>query len=493
MKKIILMVSFLFVLIGLVACDKEDLPEDWVDLELDTPIEVYNYLYTSMDNALKKETAEIVFYETLNEVDSEEIVLLSKANEIIYSNKDEVNLAYYQGKMYYSDSFSKFTTVSSKEYLSVVINKMYEIEFNHFLFCDNINFIESATGFTLEADAYIAPHLYSLDLETNLEHEMVSFTITSSVPSFTRSYTFTVNSTITSAMVAPAVFLPTATDMTESWDLLFEISAFIYAYSQKEEVKMNYYETTQENNFLVPENTYNMKSEKAYITREDGYDYFVNDKLYTHSDAEMTDFYKNVYTDAKYNGIKSVVLRDIFWLISDVNDVVFTKNIVDNKTVYSCSKFEVEIIDSKLANIFTEEEFGEDTLYKKYQYFDEATIVSEPANFRIDDYISDQECYDISEASSAYHTAKSVMHNQYLYDGGNPDQTDYAVAINSFSVSLVAEAPAVGEMLYNLIYIHATPTTVNGEGQILAVYFHSSTGKYKIYEENSIEKYLKLQ
>lgn len=85
------------------------------------------------------------------------------------------------------------------------------------------------------------------------------------------------------------------------------------------------------------------------------------------------------------------------------------------------------------------------------------------------------------------------MHNQYLYDGGNPDQTDYAVAINSFSVSLVAEAPAVGEMLYNLIYIHAEPTTVNGEGQILAVYFHSSTGKYKIYEENSIEKYLKLQ
>lgn len=485
MKKLIAVI-LLLLLISMFAfgCNDEVIPDATV--EIDTPLEVFNYFYDSLAAALSGDTAEVSYQLTTPGEESEApISLFKKSGGVVFSNKDDNNKAYFNGRAYYNNAYSKYADMSLKNYLALVFNDVYEVELEYFIFSDLIEFESLSDGYKLTAESYGYPHKYTIELLTDLEHKFKSAHIVSQAYTFIREIDMVVTYPAAVTGVPLSTALPlVGTDMTDTWRNLSEISASLYIYSQNTTMQQNVYKAVGSENYGLPQEKFTINGNSALFTNDNGYSCYMNGKLYTEDLTLTPDYNKKTYIECKVGSVKYLAMRNIFWIVNDFTQPVITKTVVDNTITYSSAVFDCIIKDNVIDSVIDKEynSSTEQWTYEKHQFVSTIEAIMIPSTLVYDQFISDYRVGDLSSAASALMTCRNVFDNHLTYQGYDlEDHWDYLVALDTLSAGVVDSAPALIDMVSHYFYIEERHSTIDLRGEVTAIYYSGNAGIYKVY------------
>jgi hypothetical protein len=488
MKKIVVVAVIVIIALFSVACDKE-VP---LDGNIDTPVEAFYYFYQSLAGALQAENAEVKMTVLLDgEVETETFSFIKKSGGVVLFDRDGENMAYYDGKAYFGDDYALNAVMTLSQFLALVFNNVYEVDIEYFLFPTSLEFAEQTGGHKLTAEASGFPHTYSMELLTDESDSFLSAKITSEVIWFTREIDIEVTNSVPENVPAAAVFATSLTDRTETYNNLFEMSSYVYAYTQGEDMKKDIYKAENTEIYPgVPNETMRVKGSRAYFGLTGYYSYYDSGKFYTCDESLLPAFHQKTYADMPISNVRYKLFQDIFYILREADDdIIVTKTVTDNTITYASNVFDFVIKDGALDYITIKDyaSWEEKWYFTKHKFSLEVEDISPPSGFSQSEYISFLKDTELSYAATALEQSNEVMYERYIYNGTNPEPYHYAQEIDSLNIAVVTTQPEILEISPFTYYIHEVPTTGEGQGSVIAIYYKGSTETFKVYYNESEE------
>lgn len=411
MKKSLLLVVlavFLVCSIALVGCTPEEL-DDLDNLTggegVDTPFEAYNYFVDSIVKLLSSsESIEIESKSYEDEIETSSEAIFQKSGAIILApNAYNSGKAYYNGKMYFRESFTSFATTSLKQFvLASFFRSQYELE--TFLFADTITFTEEGEGHKLVVVVKFTPHLYSYELITDANDNLVSVKLTNTTPWFVRETRM--NTKALSGALPSAETLLGNTDETTLWENAATLSSAVYLYSQSPELKKEAFTSTDGIGYSLDSiGTYNINASQVLFTDDKGgYGYLLNRNFYTNdTEAEATYDQKTYAEDIGVNTCKYFMIWDLIWPMYEIEEeglTVTQDSPVAGQTKYVSGDYSFVLSASGLSELITYNEY-DNPAYVKYVLSTDADEISAPSGFNATLFLSDNQVSVIRSIDTA--------------------------------------------------------------------------------------------
>lgn len=491
MKKVFLTLLILIVILSFAACDKEIDP-NLEPGEIDTPLEGMNYFYQSLALALQAESAEISISTEFNgepEMDAEVLIKKAQGGVILYE-RDNVRKAYYNGRAYYGNNYSLYADISLPQFLTILFNEIYEVEFNYFLYSNDFTLIEHNGGYKLTATSIIFPHTYSMELITDASHKFVSAHFISEVVWFTRDIYVNLSNNIPSGVPLPTTLPQDGTDRTETINNVNEIAAAMYSLIMTSELKKITYKSEGSEGSYEVDETYRISETKAKLDYIGGYDYYSDGRLYSYISDFSPDFLQKVYEEMPISNFKNFLFSQILYNVRTFDISLAVTKTVDGASIrYESDSFYCIINGGELDYFVLKEVMWDDSInYTKHDFMP-LDYITEPNGFVASSFISYFVANDLAGAKFVLDKCIQTMHDKFLYHAANPSLSEYATALNNASISIVTSAPQQSSMILNYYYIEEIPSTEIAEGSITAVYLATTRGIYKVYYSGDIFVY----
>lgn len=435
MKKSLLMVVFAVFLvcsIALIGCTPEELDDLTGGEGVDTPFEAYNYFADSIVKLLSSsETIEVEstqYNDDEKVLDSEETIYQKSGAIILAPNAYNSPKAYYDGKMYFRENFTSFATTSLKQFvLASFFRSQYELE--TFLFADTVTFTDEGEGHKLVVVVKLTPHVYSYELITDANDNLVSVKLTNNGPGFVVETRM--NTKALSGALPSAETLLGNNDETTLWENAATLSSAVYLYSQSPELKKQGYTSVDGNGYsLTPIETYNINATQVLFTDDKGgYGYLLNRNFYTNdTEAEATYDQKTYAEDIGVNTCKYFMIWDLIWPMYEIEEeglTVTQDSPVAGQTKYVSGDYSFVLSASGLSELITYNEY-DNPAYVKYVLSTDADEISAPSGFNATLFLSDNQVSVIRSID----TALTQCNNEITSNLPNPTtQTELSEAM----------------------------------------------------------------